>query len=165
MNCSSAYPLYRTEEKSSFRPFRPKGPTTKTPSYEFLGIPSQIHSSTSVNDFQKLSNCLLLNSVALSAKDFTPSRNKRLSDFKKLLAELPLKKVRFTYLTQDPAYFFRLELKGEIEITITQYDEDVLQDAYVNVMQAKEVVFQNRLEFADIISAMKLFYSSYPDGK
>ena len=76
------------------------------------------------------------------------------------LGELPfLPTSRVQYMPKTEGYFFNLNLKDGLRLTISQYEADYGKGAYVNVMLDGKVLVQDRLLIEDIVDAVKAFYS------
>ena len=75
------------------------------------------------------------------------------------LMQLPLDKgSKVVYMKESEGYFFDLRLEGGIRVTITQYEDESENGAYVNVTMDGEVLVQDFMSIDDIVSAMKEYY-------
>lgn len=57
------------------------------------------------------------------------------------------------------AYFFNLILPGAIRMTVTQYEDEFDQGAYVNVMLDGDVVIKDYMSVDEIVSSMLTYYN------
>lgn len=64
-----------------------------------------------------------------------------------------------TYIPSSQAHFFNLILPGAIKMTITQYENEFDQGAYVNVMLDGEAVIQDYMSIEDIVTSMLTYYN------
>lgn len=77
------------------------------------------------------------------------------------LRALPIEEGSFvTYMRDSGGFFFNLKLKGDIRITISQYEDELERGAYVNVMLGDEVLIQDYMSVDDIVESMKNFYGT-----
>lgn len=75
------------------------------------------------------------------------------------LTQLPLEKgSKVVYMQESKGYFFDLKLEDGIRLTITQYEDESENGAYVNVIMDGEVLVQDFMSIDDIVSAMKEYY-------
>lgn len=75
------------------------------------------------------------------------------------LSALPLHKgSKVVYMPNSEGYFFDLNLKGGIRMTLTQYEDERDRGAYVNVVLNGEVIVQDFMSIDDIVSAMQEYY-------
>lgn len=82
-----------------------------------------------------------------------------LRNLKRKLNQLPLRSASVKYMPKTKGYFFRLSLKENLSIAISQYEEDLEKGAYVNVSLDGEVVLQDFMIFDNIIKAVRSFYN------
>ena len=75
------------------------------------------------------------------------------------LRALPLLKGSVVaYMAAGNGYFFDLNLMGGIRLTISQYEDEFDQGAYVNVLLDGEVVLQDFMTIDGIVEAMLDYY-------
>lgn len=78
--------------------------------------------------------------------------------YRKLLSLPLLDGSSVVYMAVSKGYFFDLNLKGEVRITITQYEDEMDKGAYINVVLYGEVIVQDYMAIDDIVSSMKDYY-------
>lgn len=87
-----------------------------------------------------------------------PHETSDLCMLKRKLNTLPLKKATAIYMAESKGYFFSLSLRNNVDLTISQYEDEMGRGAYVNVSIHGEVVLQDYMPFDNIVNAIKDFY-------
>ena len=95
-----------------------------------------------------------------SEKNITPEY---LQIYRKLLCLPLLDGSSVLYMAISKGYFFDLNLKGGVRITITQYEDEMDKGAYINVVLYGEVIVQDYMAIDDIVSSMKDYYHGSAD--
>lgn len=77
---------------------------------------------------------------------------------RELLSRLPIKHGNAKYMSESKGYFFSLTLKNGLKLTITQYEDDIDEGAYVNFILNDDIIISDMMPIPTIIDIVDDFY-------
>lgn len=83
---------------------------------------------------------------------------------RELISALPIKHGEAKYMPESKGYFFFLTLRNGLKLTITQYEEDIDEGAYVNFILNDKIVASDIMPIPAIIDAVGNFYRERDNG-
>lgn len=83
---------------------------------------------------------------------------------REMITKLPIKHGEAKYMPESKGYFFFLTLENGLKLTITQYEEDVDEGAYVNFILNDKVIASDMMPIPAIIDAVNNYCQECENG-